>query len=76
MIYSQTICITEIVRVVLVLVYELRKGKRMIELDMNDTDHLVEIVTKLRFHGTHFYAYLKGNKWRIEMDCVPHGKLS
>jgi len=48
----------------------------MIELDINDTDHLVEILTKLRFHGTHFYAYLKDNKWRIEMDCVPHGKLA
>ena len=48
----------------------------MIELDINDTDQLVDILTKLRFHGTNFYAYVNGNKWIVEMDCVPHGKLS
>lgn len=39
----------------------------MIELDINDTDHLVEIVTKLRFNGASFHAHIKGNKWLIEM---------
>ena len=46
----------------------------MIELNMNETDQLVDILTKLRFHGTYFYAYIKGNKWIVEMDCVPKAK--
>jgi len=40
----------------------------MIELDMNDTDHLVEIVTKLKRSGANCNVRMVGGyKWVVEI---------